>query len=751
MSPVFNTRVTVEIDSIMRDVLVIYWSMDSVKAEPIVSAIDRSLTTDLEPDHILIIMRATSFDNARAAFAGSAKFDQVLARLKGPCVVTLMGFGVDGAKQEEIVLLPTGGSTGIDAASIKRASLTAIFRARNGFIESTPNYHFENPSKKHTDRFIRLSNILSAQAEISFIAFCTLPFVPIDCEAAYLDTPALYPIVAAINDHRRLLLPGHPPIVADNFGSYEGARRYPFTDQDKSVVLISASSSGGLGEMLVQTQRFAPDRIIHILFLWGRPFGDETLPQGTLAVADLAYEDATNPLGIKDLPADHSKGTCALCDMGSTAIPLHGDQFDLPGPRLEPLLIKQSDAPDKLSQTIAMFSATQALGVGLGRRDSRMPRLLNVDVPKLLGSPKFADTLNYVIARSTPNQTGHILVLDKHSQPIADLIKANLEETGQAPKLLSRDQIDQIPDGIATPVIVVAAVIESGRALLDISRDLRQRCRAAPLVYIVGVNKTTGSQRREMLRDNLSMAGARTRHEVVFVSSLVLPPSSDDHAWTAELRTFERARQIQVLTDEQEAIISDRIARLSNAERPLIDDLFLPSVAQSKLKVQSGFVFAREEAVKKYTQADVFFTIAAVLQRLRANADKVGAQRALRADWFQQTALAPENFGRFNDGVIQASLLRAAQPSELNYASRPELSQEMGRIIARIVASADESRGEAAGEFLLAIASGRLSLDRDHVADILKHVPDRPLLNFLKQAIESGSAVTPHPPSLTPQ
>ena len=78
--------------------------------------------------------------------------------------------------------------------------------------------------------------------------------------------------------------------------------------------------------------------------------------------------------------------------------------------------------------------------------------------------------------------------------------------------------------------------------------------------------------------------------------------------------------------------------------------------------------------------------------------------------------------------------MRAASPRELNYSGDEELSREAGRIIARIVAKASEARGEAAAEFLLAIATNSLLLNAADLDTIMRAVPDNlPRLNLLKR------------------
>ncbi|HZV06028.1 MAG TPA: hypothetical protein VE999_13200 [Gemmataceae bacterium] len=81
--------------------------------------------------------------------------------------------------------------------------------------------------------------------------------------------------------------------------------------------------------------------------------------------------------------------------------------------------------------------------------------------------------------------------------------------------------------------------------------------------------------------------------------------------------------------------------------------------------------------------------------------------------------MAPGNFGRFNDDIIQASILRAAYPFEMNFGDVAAESRELGRLIRRIVDASRTARGGAAAEFLIAMATGRLRLRKEDCFDIL--------------------------------
>jgi len=122
-----------------------------------------------------------------------------------------------------------------------------------------------------------------------------------------------------------------------------------------------------------------------------------------------------------------------------------------------------------------------------------------------------------------------------------------------------------------------------------------------------------------------------------------------------------------------------------------------------------------------------------IRRQLRANAHR-RKKSAIKSNWFQQTVLAPENFGRFNDDIIQASILRAAHPYEMNLADAPTDSRELGRLIRRIILAADTERGGAAAEFLFALAIGRLRLCRADLEIALSAEPGAvPMVEFLRR------------------
>lgn len=124
-----------------------------------------------------------------------------------------------------------------------------------------------------------------------------------------------------------------------------------------------------------------------------------------------------------------------------------------------------------------------------------------------------------------------------------------------------------------------------------------------------------------------------------------------------------------------------------------------------------------------------------MLQAVRPLKDESLSSRAdkrLESGELQQVLLSPDVFSRFDDGVIHAALLRAAVPAELDYRAHETHSLSMSDIIQRIAAGYGHERGEAAMEFVIALAIGKIRLHKDvdsrlrgNSIDILSpHVPE---------------------------
>jgi len=126
------------------------------------------------------------------------------------------------------------------------------------------------------------------------------------------------------------------------------------------------------------------------------------------------------------------------------------------------------------------------------------------------------------------------------------------------------------------------------------------------------------------------------------------------------------------------------------------------------------------------SQADVFTTIAAILENLRSG-DRVAQARRLTNTIYDRSVLSAETFTRYNDGVIQAAILRAAHPIELNYEDAPTESRLVADLIEHMAELAAVPQGEALSEFLLALVLRRLKLCESDMKRLKEEVSGKSL------------------------
>lgn len=102
---------------------------------------------------------------------------------------------------------------------------------------------------------------------------------------------------------------------------------------------------------------------------------------------------------------------------------------------------------------------------------------------------------------------------------------------------------------------------------------------------------------------------------------------------------------------------------------------------------------------------------------------------------YVQSVLCPSNFRDFNDAVLRAALLRAANEQELNYAVDETCSEEMYEVIRADILAWSQNSGDSLPEFLMSMACGRLRLQGSHIERLNALKECEALPEYLKQLI----------------
>lgn len=689
-------------DGFIDRILVLFKAFGTFYPHKLDASIASCLNERLPPDHLVVIVANTDFNGACAAFKESP-LD--LAKDRSPSMRSVVVASYDhtgtiaqikeirgkhaAVKKRLNDNLEKFVAAGLEALAITNARTPVLIQAPSGFV-------FDKPSSASSNYFIRAENALSGLEEISFIAFALLrsynnfidrhKAVP---EVIYVDSMSIVSVALTLRQMHNELHPANTPSVL-SFHSYEGLRAVEFETPTPGTafVVISASTSCNLAQEWVHKTSCDPNDTITLF----------------------SYKSSTASLPVMHTlvkPQDCETLTSqATADRGYKLIKIVGEHFLSQFAKTRAVNIVIAHTPIGFWSNAQFLIQNSLLSCHKGTLTNRTTREIHVDGMKLLSASKF---LEWFLIRVAEADAATVSVIvhqdDSASLGMANKAKDELGRLGNANALLlCETQLSNYQGKFLGCVIVVGAVVSRGSGLLSISRDLRDLHPVGPRVFLGGIGTFSSIADQKRLEANLKHAPPLSKYSIDFFLGAVTGGSRVDNSWTAEKRLIENCLRKR----PQNSILQTRLDRLKDANNGLGDDLFWPSSCTDKpMTLRAGFAFW--EGNGGGSGADVFFTMSCLLQCARES-DKLNPSLRLDSAEFQHVVIAPQNFERYNDGIIQAALLRAATASELDYSGERELSQAMTDLLIKVVSAYKRERGEAAHEFLIALASKRLRL-----------------------------------------
>jgi hypothetical protein len=612
-----------------------------------------------------------------------------------------------------------------------RIGLTKIFN-RGGLIHSQESHHFVFPSGKHCDRFLRTGNVLIHSEEIFFIAFNILERIDDSHEVIYCDTSSINSLAFAIVELKRRMNPDYKCPHIHSYGSYKVFEETNFEDTHKAFFLISSSTSANIINRL--TERHIEAARIALVYCIAPTQHQE------LIICDLGVDDE-NADGIEPFKTYAHDQACEFCNGGSLPVKVQGDVFLLEKPLVNRIVLTTKDAPLTLSSFVKEYHAKNITDRNFikanyfestvrGGSAARYAYDVFFDVSKIFDSisterpefPDFKAKLDRYINQYIPTNTSYIIYLkDEASKRFAEYLeqqlKTKLVETAW-PKLVGMDKIHEMDADARGAAIIVCSSLVSGGNLIYVSKELRKFERLS-LIYLIGFTRTSDEVYLNFIRSNLTQGnhGINT-NSFHSVETMHCNNEYKNTSWSIELefvRSFIQYTELYV-TEQKEAVLDffkNRETILTESSKSgskgLANELFYGNIYTSHpLRINKNFAFFKFGSYDQHvSQADLFFTLSTVINNLRHSKSQ---KRNLRQTEYVRNILDPENFARFNDGIIQASILRTAHPLELAYEIEDEIGRKFMNIITPIVYHAKSTYGEALMEFLYAIALKKLRL-----------------------------------------
>jgi hypothetical protein len=272
---------------------------------------------------------------------------------------------------------------------------------------------------------------------------------------------------------------------------------------------------------------------------------------------------------------------------------------------------------------------------------------------------------------------------------------------------------------------VVASTVASGTSVIDLSRTLRALNSVKSICYLVLIDRSATEARSYQTSQSVTLAEDGHRYDYHVIAKIPLPDPSavTRNSWDEETRLLEQLLDNfpdDFLRSELEAR-RDLLGKAKDrTQRGLSNDLFWPSENSSALSLSRGFVLLPDQFdPKRASQADVYGVFRCLLHSLRSKG-KEGQEPPLRQHPLHRKVLDVGVFYRFNDPLLQAAILRAATPAELDYSNADIGNQSANArlLLMRIF----KDPAAPAKEFALALAAGRLRITEDDKKQVLAEI-----------------------------
>tara|TARA_R110002050_G_scaffold18872_1_gene54727 strand:- start:4401 stop:6704 length:2304 start_codon:yes stop_codon:yes gene_type:complete len=617
---------------------------------------------------------------------------------------------------------------------LKRNGSTQIFKSRGGLIESSPDHHFVFPSRKHSEKFIRTGNVLVHSSEIFFVAFQLLSkFESID--SIYCDTSSINVLPFAVFELKRRFGDDFHSIPINSFESYNVFESLTSSFSRKALVLISSSTSGNIISRLVDESIAHKNQILVLYFLG--PI-DKYIHVKENIICNITYDKIDFAFGVEIFKTYKNTIECKLCENYSTPIEITGDVFLSVKPKIKSIVLKKSDAPKFLSSFMYRYRANNELEnifrayYGYGDNGS-MNYEVFIDtslIMELITNPKsssyFKSKLHRKIGTNVSAQTKYILHLpDPGSIRLVNYI-LDVVDFKTKPEVKSLKNFEEIKDKQGS-ILVVGSSLVTGRYYLHISRLLRKFNKLGAS-YIIGILRSMSQDYNNSTKSNLGQGedGGQT-FPVHTIEEIYCSPRMENNYWDAEKEYFEN---LIGGIDEDENIeftnyIKNRVKTLRDSRKNggLNNNVFLPMYNNNILTLRRGFVFWNfKYNCENAYQSKVFFTISTVLNHLVNQS--VDSERSLKQTNYVRNLISPDNFKRFNDGIIQSSIIRAGRRENFLYNLDNEESFNFKVLMISMIDAFNDEHGEALPEFLLSIALKKIRLKRKHLKSIFMHAKE---------------------------
>ena len=678
-----------------------------------------------------------------------------LDRLEAWGTLHLCGFDMQGVVSRIDVNGQTAASySGTDVTSTIEAAIAQFVgqRASDGdvVVPAPGGFYFEKLSGRYSSHFMRCEALLQSTLHIELLALALLPqfskwLAATDRQRShetmiYIDTMSIWPLAEKLSQLSGPLVEADDCYRIESFQSYEGLKDWNPVP-GPAFAILSASTSGSLADAILARLKQSVSHVVTVLSLEDLSGAEPNARhQDVMTVRFRIPRDLSGAAALDGLRPTFEPAVSPL-PLGCEAIRLFGERFLAQNARPKLVRVARGSLDAKARTNLARWARANAVIAARKRQDGKSFWSVSFDLAQL--HQAYAEGEDSVLKAWLRNYAppGEVAIIYPSAygseapsvtgaaKALADKVQSLMRESrpgAEIPVLASQElnssacQEKHALD--RRGVIVVAPVIAGGFAFKQISAQLRRLQPKGPRLFLSFVALTDTLAQFKILENDLTL-------------------NEDDSVYRFRCKEFYPIGRLGVAAQwEQDlAVLRELLESYSEPCKPVSDALmarldaliggeglppthtFLPTLRGAPLNLTTGFaMWVGSETISGEDKgAAVLLTIAALLEAARDARTTGNGETALKTGLFQQALIDPEMFTRYNDGVIQAALLRAAYPAELNYAMSRQASADMTNLLVKWFELAGEPAGEATAEFLFALYTGKLRLQPDNLQQVL--------------------------------
>ncbi|MFM0390988.1 hypothetical protein [Paraburkholderia phytofirmans] len=688
-------------------------------------AIEHGLQTVNAPDVVAIVCSSGEAELVKQRFSGPV-LQQAAARTSTKVCLCICVFDREGTIRLHAQLENPVHELDIllrdKTAAIRTAGLAKLFSAGHVVVSAPPGFTFVKPSERRSTLFLRTEEALTEVEGVQFLAFALLHKLKkrgdiwkSDLEVIYIDSMSIASVAYALRDMYCSLYGASQPRVV-SFHSHGGIKRIDAPLSGTSFCLISASSSLNLERDWRERTRCHQEEVVTLLTLEDAKGRENALFARTRPEGSSGDQSAKH---LRDLP-------------------IVGEHFAPSDLMPKRVLLKKDHKEVNAEDFCCKFVATGALSI-LGRGDGNgKVRPIYLNGRQLSETAGFDVWLYRILRQRTPASVHAIIHQnDEASGTLARECARHL--TGimvrsNAVLVINEIEIERRAGDIEkdAALLIVAAVVGRGTRLLSVSRDLRDIHEGAR-TYLIGAQIAETANQISGLSHNLKYSATEANIEVRRFAQIAVGAGLRD-SFAEEVASLQNA--LSAFGSGYEVRLNELGGSAEGVNSQTLVGLNPDLTEPMRLRKDFAFWNFSYDTETAETTSGVIAMTGAILQFAREYKFTQDMLR-LSTDAFQQVILDPENFTRYNDGVIQAALLRCARLGELDYSMEHNASRFMLDLLKSIFTQHDRRQGEAAAEFAVALFTNRLRLQSEHRRELNEHLrhllsADTPRLSLIR-------------------